>query len=146
MKRCLAGSASRRYGIAALMTVLPPDARPEHAQVVVDLGDGPDGRARIVARRLLLDRDRRRQAADVIDSRLLHLPEELPRVGGERLDVAALALRVERVEGQARLAGARGPREDHQTLLRDLRVDPLQVVLGGPADFDELQRRRHRRG
>ena len=76
-------------------------ARVEQAQVVVDLGDGADRRARVVRRALLLDRDRGRQALDVVDVGLLHHRQELARVRGQRLDVAALALGVERVERQA---------------------------------------------
>ena len=76
------------------------DAREQQAQVVVDLGHRADGRARVLARRLLLDRDRRRQAVDVIDVRLLHHLEELARVGRQALDVAALALGIDRVEGE----------------------------------------------
>ena len=86
------------------------DPREKQAQVIVDLGDGADGRARVVRRRLLLDRDRRRQAFDQIDVGLFHQLQELPRVGRERLDVAALAFRVERVEGERALARARKDR------------------------------------
>ena len=43
----------------------------QDAQVVVDLGDGADRRARALAGRLLLDADRRREAGDVLDLRLL---------------------------------------------------------------------------
>ncbi len=68
------------------------DARPQQPHVVVDLGDGADGRARVLRGGLLLDRDRRRQAVDLVDVRLLHHLEELARVGREALDVAALAL------------------------------------------------------
>ena len=82
------------------------DAREEQAQVVVDLGDRADGRARVVARRLLLDRDRRRQALDQVDVGLFHELQELPRVGRQRLDVAALAFGVERVERERGLARA----------------------------------------
>ena len=39
-----------------------------------------------------------RQALDEVDVGLVHLAEELPGVGGERLDVAALALGEDRVE------------------------------------------------
>ncbi len=35
------------------------DAGEQQAQVVVDLGDGPDGRAGVVRGRFLFDRDRR---------------------------------------------------------------------------------------
>ena len=55
----------------------------------------------LLRRRLLLDGDGRREAADRIVERLVHLAEELAGVGAEALDVAPLALGVERVEGQA---------------------------------------------
>src|SRR6202012_4529845 len=45
---------------AADMAVRMADPRPQQAQVVVDLGDGPDRRARIARGGLLIDRDRRR--------------------------------------------------------------------------------------
>ena len=48
------------------------DARPEQPQVVVDLGDGADRRARVVPGGLLLDRDGRREALDRVDVGLLH--------------------------------------------------------------------------
>jgi hypothetical protein len=57
------------------------DARPQQAHVIVDLGDGGDGRARVAAGGLLLDRDGRRQAVDMLDVGLLHHLEELARVG-----------------------------------------------------------------
>src|SRR3712207_5667905 len=79
------------------------DARPQQAEVVVDLRDRADRRARIARGRLLVDGAGRRQALDRIDVRLLHLPQELTGVGGERFHVPALALAVDRVEGQRRL-------------------------------------------
>ena len=78
---------------AALGAVGVADAGEEQAQVVVDLGDGAHGRARVAAGALLVDGDGGREALDVVDVRLLHLAQELAGVGGERLDVAALALR-----------------------------------------------------
>ena len=86
--------------LAADRAVRPPDPRVEEAQVVVDLGHGADGRARIPRGRLLVDRDRRAQPVDVVDVGLLHHLKELAGVGRERLDVAALPLRVDRVEGE----------------------------------------------
>jgi hypothetical protein len=95
--------------LAADVAVRMADARPQQAQVVVDLGDRADRRPRVARRRLLVDRDRRRQALDRVDVGLVHLPEELPRVGAQRLDVAALALGVDRVEGERRLARPDSP-------------------------------------
>ena len=101
----------------------------EDAQIIVDLGDGADGRTRALAGRLLLDADGRRQAADVLDLRLLHLAEELPGVGRQRFDVAALTLGVDRVQGQRTLARTARPAADGHLLARQLDGDVLEVVL-----------------
>ena len=108
----------------------------EQPEVVVDLGDRADGRPRVARGGLLVDRDRRRQPLDEVDVGLVHLPEELACVGRQRLDVAALALGVDRVERQRGLAGARQPGEDDQPVARQLDRDVLQVVLTG-APHDE---------
>ena len=76
------------------------DAGVEHAEVIGDFGDGTDGRSRIAGGALLLDADGRGEPADEIDIRLRQLPEELPGVVGEALDVAALPLGVQGVEGE----------------------------------------------
>ncbi len=85
---------------AVVRAVRHPDPRVQQPQVVVDLGDRAHGRPRVARRGLLVDRDRRRQPLDEVDVGLVHLPEELARVRRERLDVAALALGVDRVERQ----------------------------------------------
>ncbi len=61
------------------------DPRPQQAHIIVDFGDGGDGRARVAAGGLLLDRDGRGEAVDMLDIRLLHHLQELAGVGGERL-------------------------------------------------------------
>ncbi len=91
---------------AAGRAVRAAGAGVEQPQVVVDLGDRADGRARVLRGRLLVDGDRRGQALDEVDVGLVHLAEELPRVGRERLDVAPLALGEDGVEREARLPGA----------------------------------------
>ncbi len=131
--------------LPALGTVRGADPGPEQPQVVVDLGHGADRRARVARGRLLVDRDRRREALDRVDVGLLHQAEELARVGGERLDVAALALGVDRVEGEARLAGAGEPGDDDQRVARQLDVDVLEVVLTGAGDDDSLRNGHWRR-
>ena len=118
----------------------------EHAQVVVDLGDGAHRRTRVVGGRLLLDGDGGRQAADHVVVRLLHLPEELAGVGGEGLHVAPLPLGVEGVEGERALPGARHAGEDHQALLGDLQRDALEVVLASTLDEDLFGLHRDRAG
>jgi hypothetical protein len=113
------------------------DARVEEAQVVVDLGHRADGRARVAAGRLLVDRDRRREAVDRVDVRLLHHLQELPRVRAQALDVAPLALRVDRVEGEAGLSGAREAGDADQRMPRQADGDVLEVVLASAVN-DQL--------
>ncbi len=123
---------------AVLVAVLHPDAGVEQAEVVVDLGDRADRRARVAGGRLLVDRDRRRQALDEVDVGLVHLPQELAGVGAQRLDVAPLPLGVDRVEGQRRLAGTGQAGEDDQPVAGQLDGDVLEVVLPRPADDDRV--------
>ena len=57
-------------------------------------------------------------------------------VAGEALDVPALAFGVERVDRQGTLARAARPATDRHLLAGQVEVDPLEVVLGRPADHD----------
>ncbi len=122
----------------AVRAVRVADARPEQAQVVVDLRDRADRRPRVARGRLLVDRDRRRQPLDRVHVRLVHLPEELARVGAERLDVAALALGVDRVEGERRLPRPGQAGYDHQRVARQLEGDVLQIVFTRAGDDDRV--------
>ena len=118
------------------------DAGEQQPHVVVDLGDRADGRARVAAGGLLLDRDGRRQAVDLVDVRLLHHLQELAGIGRQPLDVAALALGIDRVEGERRLARARQAGQHDQLVARQVEVDVLEIVLARAADRDELARGR----
>ena len=109
-------------------------ARVEQPEVVVDLGDGADGRAGVLGRRLLVDRHRGRETLDEVDVGLVHLAEELARVRRQRLDVAALALGEDRVERQDRLAGPGQAREDDEGVAWQVERDVLEVVLPGAPD------------
>ena len=139
----------RQDPVDDLLGRLPLDRRPagrtvrsagagvEQAEVVVDLGDRADGRARVLGRGLLVDRHRGRQPLDEVDVGLVHLAEELAGVRRQRLDVPPLALREDRVERQGRLSRPREPREDDQRVTREIEGDVLEVVLASASD-DEL--------
>src|SRR4051794_14861342 len=99
------------------------DAGIEETEVVVDLGDGADGRARVATAALLVDRDRRGEAIDVVDVRFFHLPEKLAGIGRQGLDVAALTLGKDRIERQGALAGTRQTGEDDELVTGDIDVD-----------------------
>src|SRR5215204_2086508 len=113
--------------------------RVEQAQVVVDLGDGADRRARVARGRLLVDRDRRREAVDRVDVGLLHHLEELARVGGEALDVPPLTFGVDRVEGQGRLSGAAEAGDADQLVPRQPDGDVLEVVLPRAVNYEFIR-------
>ncbi len=112
----------------------------EQAQVVVDLGDGADGGAGAAAGGLLLDGDGRAEAFDGVDVGPLDLVEKLARVGGKRLDVAALALGVDGVEGERALAGAGETGDHRERVAGDAHVDVAQIVLARPAHRDVSDR------
>ena len=80
-------------------------------------------------------RDTRAEAFNVIDVRPLHHPDELPRVRRETLDIPPLALGIDRIKGEARLART-GEAGDHDELVTgNLNVDVLEIVY--PRAFDD---------
>ncbi len=115
--------------LAADRAVRLADPGVEQAEVVVDLGDGADGGARVAGGGLLVDRDGRGEPLDEVDVGLVHLAEELPRVGRQRLDVAPLPLGEDRVEGETRLARPGQPGEHDHRVARQVQIDVAQVVL-----------------
>ena len=122
--------------LSAVAAERAPDARKQQPHVVVDLGRRADRRPRVADAVLLPDGDRRRDAVDAIDVRLFHPLEELTRVGRQRLDVAALAFRVDRVEGERRLARSADAGDDDQLADRQRHVDVLEVVRARAAHDD----------
>ncbi len=109
---------------------------PEQAHVVVDFRHRADGGTRVAAGGLLLDRNGGREALDRIDVRLAGQLQELPRVGGKALDIAALSLGIDRVEGERGLARAGQPGDDREAVAGDLDVDVLEIVLARAAHAD----------
>src|SRR5690606_30919221 len=107
-----------------------------------DLGDGAYRGTRVVGRRLLVDRDGGGEAIDVVDVGLFHEAQELASVGGERLDVAALAFSVDGVEGEGGLPGTREAGNDDELVARDSHFDVLEVVFAGAANMDVVTRHR----
>ena len=123
---------------AVLRAVGRAGAGKQQAQVVVNLGDGADGGARVVAGGLLFDGDGGRQPFDDIHIRLVHQLQELARIGGQTLHVAALPLGIERVKRQAGLARPRQAGDHHQLVARDIEINVLQVVRARAPHADGL--------
>ncbi len=109
---------------------------------VGQLGHRADGRAGGLDRVGLLDGDRGPDVLDRVDPRLVQQFEELAGVGAERLDIAALALGVERLEDEGALARAAEPSDDDVAPERHVQVESLEVVLAHPEEADALRLRR----
>jgi hypothetical protein len=112
-------------------------ARKQQLQVVVQLGHRAHGGARAAHRVGLVDGDGRRHAFDLVDGGLVHAVQELPRIGREGFDVAALPLRIQGVEHQARLARTTGTRDHRQFAGANVEVKVLEVVLARAANADQ---------
>ncbi len=70
----------RANGLPTLRTMRNPDAREQQSHIVIDFGHRSNSGARVIIRRLLINRNRRREAGDVIHIRLVHLSQKLPRI------------------------------------------------------------------
>ncbi len=127
-------------GLAGLGIVGGAELGVEEAEELVDLGDGGDSALAAAPGEPLLDGDGGRDAGDRIDLRLLHLVDELPRVGVEAVEVAPLALAEEDIEGQGRLARAAQAGDDGHLTPLDAEREVLQVVMAGVVDFDPVRR------
>src|SRR5262249_1325054 len=125
-----------RYAVAASAAEEPGGAPEEELQVIVELRHGAHGRSRGTHRIGLVDGDRGRDAFDRVHLRLVHAVEELPRVRRERLDVAPLALGVERIEYERGLARAGDAGDHYQLVRRQLEREILQIVLARAAYGD----------
>ena len=97
--------------------------------MVAKLGHGADRGPRAPDRIALLDGDGGRDAFDPIDPRLVHALEELPGVGGKRLDVATLPFGEKGVEGQRTFPRSAQPRDDDEPPEGQIEVEVLQIIV-----------------
>ena len=121
-------------------TIRLPDAGPQYPHVVIDFRHGSHGGARTLGGGLLLDRNGGAQAVDVVDLRLLQLPQELPGIGGKRLDVAPLAFRIDGVDGQAGFSASGDARTHGHRAARDPHGYVLEIVLASAHNLDCIVR------
>ena len=107
------------YGIAAYETVAVDAvdgaaAGVEKSHVIIDFRRCGYGRAGISGGVFLLDSDGWGEAVDEVNVWFFNTFQELACVGAERLDVAALALGVDGVEGEGTFAGAGDAADDSE--------------------------------
>lgn len=88
------------HGLGTLPAVQRGGMGHQQLQVVVQLGHRADGRARGAHRVRLVDGDGGWHPVDAVHLRTIHPVEKLAGIGREGLDIAPLALGVERVKDQ----------------------------------------------
>ena len=120
----------------ALRAVLGAELHVEQAQEVVDLGQRRHRALAPAAAHALLDRDGRRDAEDRVHVRARRGLDELPRVGVQRLEIAALALREHDDRRRAWTCRAGDAGHHREAVARDRDVDVLEVVLAGAVDLN----------
>ena len=95
----------------------------KQTQIVVNFRHRAHCGAGVATGGFLVDGNRRAEALDVIHLRFVHLTEKLARVGGKAFHVAALALGVNGVKGQAGLPAAAQACDDHELVARNFNVN-----------------------
>ena len=113
----------------------------QESHVVVNLRDRIHGRARVVRRRFLLNRNRRRQPLNHIHIGLVHQLQKLPSVGGQTLHITALPLGIQRVKRQGRFTRTRESRNHHELIARNIKINVFKVVRPRPTDRNVRHRR-----
>jgi len=132
--------AAAKDGPAGGGIVRLTDRSVKDPKIIVDLRGGGHGAAGIRGRGSLFQRNGGRKAFDEIDIRLLHLVEELARIGRKALDVSALALGKKGVEGERRFAGSTDAGYHDQLVAWEFDRDIAEVVLSRTDDLDSLCR------
>src|SRR5438067_284260 len=87
-----------------------------------------------MCRTLLIDGDSGRESVNMVNIGLLHLVQELTGIGRQRLDIAALSLCKNGIEGQATLARTGETSDDHQLITRNGHINIFQIVLTSTTD------------
>jgi len=124
-------------GGAVFGTARCAEPRPQEAQVVVDLGDRPTVE-RGLWPALFCSIEIAARGPRSRPRRLFHQAEELASVGGERLDVAPLSPPRKSCRTRGRFPRSRQPRDDSQTVARDLDRNVFEVVLAGAANDERI--------
>ena len=94
-----------RNSFPTIRAMRAPCSREEETKVVIYLGNCSHCRSRISIRGFLINRDSRGKSLNKIYIGLIHLAQELSGICRERLDIASLAFRKDRVKGKGRLTG-----------------------------------------
>ena len=100
----------------------------EQTQIIVNLRDCSYRGARVPVGRFLIDRNGGRQTFNALHIRLLHLTEELSRVGRQRFHISPLPFGVNRIKCQRALAGPRKAGQYDQFIAGDVDAEVSEII------------------
>ena len=112
----------------------------QQPEVVGDLRGRADRRATGTRCILMRDRNRWRDPVNSLGIRFFQPLKVLPSVRGKALNVAALALGVERVECQTGLTAATDPAHHNELLVWNVQIHALEIVDGDATQFYSSRR------
>ena len=116
--------------------VLHSQLHVQQAQKVIDLGERRHRALVSAAAGALLDGDGGRDAEDGVDVGTRGGLHELPRVGVQGLEIAALSFGEQNIECQGALAAARDAGNDGELIETQVHVDVLEIVFAGAVNLD----------
>ena len=112
------------------------DARVEQSEIVINFRYCSHRGSRIAVCGFLIYGYRGRQSLDLFYIGLFHLSEELARIGGQGLHIAALSLRIDRIKGEGGFSRTAQTCQHYKFIARYVQIDVFEVVLAGSPDFD----------
>ena len=124
------------HGQRRLLIKQAAGPREQQLQMVVELRHRAHGGAAGTHRVGLVDGNGRGHAFDLVHCRFVHPVQKLARIRREGFHIAALALGIQRVKHQTRLAGPAGPGHYGKFARTDIKVKVLEIVLTRPANAD----------
>ena len=122
-----------------LGTMGTTDPGEQQPQVVVNFSHRAHRRPRVLTGGSLVNGNSRRQAFNIINVGLVHLPQELAGVGRERLDIAALTLGINGIEGQGGFPRATQAGDHHQLVAGDRQVNIFKIMFTGAFDDNFIE-------
>ena len=123
---------------ATLRAVGNTDSRIQQTEIVINLCYRTYGRTRVTVGGFLVNGDSGGQSFDAFHIGLLHLAQELSRIGGQGFHVASLSLCIDRVECQRGLTGTGHTGQYHQLVSGNVHINVFQVMFIGTPDLNVL--------
>ncbi|OAV65490.1 hypothetical protein Barb4_03339 [Bacteroidales bacterium Barb4] len=115
-----------------------PHTGEKQADILIYFCGSAHRRTRIARVRLLLDGNSGRNALDIIHLRLAHPAQKLTGIRGKTLHIPPLPLGIKRIKSQRRLPAARQPRNNRQTVTRNLHIYMFKIINPPPLDINTV--------